>query len=207
MKYFYLCLIYLLCSCNYPIPASKIPANPLYVFAGERGVPGFAPAEVVMVDRSTLQPIGTRTLLTSMIDAAVFDGQHIWFGYIGDIDVDMHKVALLEKSMNRKSHAAARAKHRAVKVRARTQVGDRTQKLRAVTFFLQRIILRHATNEADRCRLQFQFLSGRGRWHELAPHFDRGAGVHRRELVAARNAGIGDHLQIGEASAVVDLQK
>ena len=95
MKYFYLCLICLLCSCNYPIPASKIPANPLYVFAGERGVPGFAPAEVVMVDRSTLQPIGTRTLLTSMIDAAVFDGQHIWFGYAGDTDIDMHKVAKL----------------------------------------------------------------------------------------------------------------
>ena len=95
MKYLYIFLLCMLCSCNLPIPASKIPANPLYVFAGERGVPGFAPAEVVMVDRSTLQPIGTRTLLTSMIDAAVFDGQHIWFGYIGDIDVDMHKVAKL----------------------------------------------------------------------------------------------------------------
>ena len=67
-----------------------------------------------------------------------------------DRRVNMHEVALLKKAMNRKGHATARAKHRTMEVRARTQVRDRTQKLRAVAFFLQRIILRYAADEADR---------------------------------------------------------
>jgi len=52
-------------------------------------------AEITAVDRTTLQPIGTRSFVTSYIHAAIFDGQHIWFGYAGDNDIDMHKVAKL----------------------------------------------------------------------------------------------------------------
>jgi hypothetical protein len=40
-----------------------------------------------------------------------------------------------------------------------------------------------------------------------ANDLDRGARVHRREIIAARNAGIGDDLQVGEAGSIVDLQK
>ena len=96
MKYLWIVVMLLLCSCTTnTLDPAKLPSQPLYVFAGERAVPGYGNAEITAVDRTTLQPIGTRSFVTSYIHAAIFDGQHIWFGYAGDNDIDMHKVAKL----------------------------------------------------------------------------------------------------------------
>ncbi len=96
MKYVWIFIALLLCSCTTnTLDPAQLPSQPLYVFAGKRAVPGYGNAEVTAVDRTTLQPIGTRSFVTSYIHAAIFDGQHIWFGYAGDNDIDMHKVAKL----------------------------------------------------------------------------------------------------------------
>lgn len=96
MKYVWIVVVLLLCSCTTnTLNPAQLPNQPLYVFAGERAVPGYGNAEITAVDRTTLQPIGVRSFVTSYIHAAIFDGQHIWFGYAGDNDVDMHKVAKL----------------------------------------------------------------------------------------------------------------
>lgn len=96
MKYVLLIITFLLSSCTTnTLNPAQLPSQPLYVFAGERAVPGYGNAEITAVDRITLQPIGARSFVTSYIHAAIFDGQHIWFGYAGDNDVDMHKLAKL----------------------------------------------------------------------------------------------------------------
>jgi hypothetical protein len=77
------CLSLMLGSCTAPTTPVLVPINPLYVFAGQRAVPGHAHAEVSVVDRTTLKPIGN----------------NLWYGYAGDIDVDMHSVAQLSPDL------------------------------------------------------------------------------------------------------------
>jgi len=93
------CLSLLLGGCAAPTAPVDLPVHPLYVFAGERAVPGYAHAEVSVVDRTTLKPIGTRTLELSYIREALYDGNNLWYGYAGDIDVDMHSVAQLSPDL------------------------------------------------------------------------------------------------------------
>ena len=100
-------LILMLCSsvciilsgCTPAPAAGALPTHPVYVIAGQRATPGYAPAEVSMVDRTTLKPVVSRTLALSFIREALYDGTHLWYGYAGDIDVDMRTVAQLSPDL------------------------------------------------------------------------------------------------------------
>ena len=72
------CLSLVLSGCAAPITPVEVPVHPLYVFAGQRAVPGHAHAEVSIVDRTSLKPIGTRTLALSYIREALYDGSNLW---------------------------------------------------------------------------------------------------------------------------------
>jgi len=93
------CLSLMLGGCTAPATPAELPVHPLYVFAGQRAVPGYAHAEVSVVDRTTLKPIETRTLELSYIHEALYDGSNLWYGYAGDIDVDMQSVAQLSPDL------------------------------------------------------------------------------------------------------------
>ena len=89
----------LLSGCTAPSIPAALPAQPIYVIAGQRAVPGYDHAEVSVVDRTTLEPVGTRTLALSYIREALYDGTHLWYGYAGDVDVDMRTVAQLSPDL------------------------------------------------------------------------------------------------------------
>ena len=76
-----------------------LPPHPLFVIAGKHALPGSTASTVRVVDRKTLKPIGDRTLKVSYINEALYDGSALWYGYAGDIDVDMNTVAKLSPDL------------------------------------------------------------------------------------------------------------
>ena len=93
------CVCLVLSGCTAAPATLALPTQPIYVIAGQRAVPGYAPAEVSIVDRTTLKPVGSRPLALSYIREALYDGSHLWYGYAGDIDIDMHTVAQLSPDL------------------------------------------------------------------------------------------------------------
>ena len=92
-----------LSGCTNPQQPINFAAHPIYVFSGQHAVPGNEHAQVTALDRKTFAPIGTRTLELSYINEALFDGSRLWYGYAGDIDVDMNTVAQLSTDLSNES--------------------------------------------------------------------------------------------------------
>ena len=121
--------------------------------------------------------------------------------------MDIDEVAALEELVDGEGQPAARAEHGAEEVRARTQVGDGAQEFQRVALLLQRVGGVRRADQFDPRRAQFPFLPLRRRGDQFALDDGRSAGGEVRDLVVAGRAGVHDHLEVGEAGAVVEFEE
>ena len=123
--------------------------------------------------------------------------------------MDVEKALFLEEIVYRAANAVAHAGHGAEGVGSRPQMGDGPHKLEAVLLLLQRIALGvgpAVDGHAAGLHLGGLALAGRGLHQPLDAH--AAAGGESLDLAfVIFQPGLGQHLQIAEARAVVEFQE
>ncbi|MBM4412353.1 MAG: hypothetical protein FJ040_02730 [Chloroflexi bacterium] len=84
-----------LISCTPAWQSVEIPAQPLYVVAGKRAIPGLDASAIWLLDRTTFAPTTQRDLPLTFIHDGFIDTQRIWLGYAGDLNEDAYDAATL----------------------------------------------------------------------------------------------------------------
>lgn len=124
-----------------------------------------------------------------------------------DRRVDINEIPLLGKGVDGIGEATAHPEDGSIEVSPWSEVGDAAQKFRAMAFFLKWVVVGDFAHEFQGSRLHFPSLTGGWRGDEFAPDFDGGTGEHFRDRYVARDACVGDDLQISEAGSVVEFEE
>jgi len=125
-----------------------------------------------------------------------------------DRGVDVEEAPLLEEAVDGVGHAATDAEDGAEEIRPGPEMRDRAHELHAVPLLLERVVLRRGPEQGRPRRPHLPALALAGRLHDLALDLDGGTGAgSRHQLRIPRQARIDDHLEIGEAAPVVDLEE
>ena len=120
----------------------------------------------------------------------------------------IEKAQIAKIVVYRKRGVGTDAEGRAIFVGARTQVRDGTQKFVGVAFFLEGEAFRIGQTEHGHVfRPYLPFLPFARRFHQFALNFYRGSGIDSLQLFPCRGALVNDALKVGQAGAVIQLQK
>ena len=101
MRQFMLCVyVSILCSCGMiPQLPITVPPQPVYVVAGRDGIEGYGHTHVTLIDGSSFNVAGDRTVDTTYIETGIYTNKTLWLGFAGNNNTDKFIVSKITNDL------------------------------------------------------------------------------------------------------------